>query len=95
MVSGIITHYELFMRGLPGPDGSRDPPETRIFFPAGYYNPRPTLTPLETPAEPPATNYTQDGLDPFTVYEFKATARNAAGTGESDWVPARTLEACE
>ncbi|XP_071790086.1 usherin-like isoform X2 [Asterias amurensis] len=91
--NGIITHYELFMRGLPGPDGSRDPPVTRIFHPAGYYNPRPTVTPLETPADPPATNYTQDGLDPFTVYEFKATARNAAGTGESDWVPARTLEA--
>ncbi|XP_038072643.1 usherin-like isoform X1 [Patiria miniata] len=91
--NGIITHYELFMRGLPGRNGLRDPPETRIFFPAGYYNPRPTLTPLETPAEPPATNFTQDGLEPFTQYEFKVTARNAAGTGESDWALARTLEA--
>ncbi|XP_022099403.1 usherin-like isoform X2 [Acanthaster planci] len=91
--NGIITHYELFMRGLPGLDGLRDPPETRIFFPAGYYNPRPTLTPLETPAEPPATNFTQDGLEPFTAYEFKVTARNAAGTGESNWARARTLEA--
>ncbi|PIK62302.1 putative usherin [Apostichopus japonicus] len=91
--NGIITHYELFIRGLPNTDGVRDPPETRIFHPAGWYNPRPVLTPREEPTHPPATNFTHEGVMPFTLYEFKVTARNQAGTGESDWVIFRTLEA--
>ena len=41
------------------------------------------------------TGILESCLDPFTAYEFKLTARNAAGTGESDWVEARTLETCE
>ncbi|KAJ8045141.1 Usherin [Holothuria leucospilota] len=91
--NGIITHYELFIRGLPDSDGIRDPMETRIFHPAGWYNPRPVVTPREEPAHPPATNYSYDGVEPYTLYEFKITARNQAGTGESDWVIFRTLEA--
>lgn len=67
--------------------------ETRIFHPAGWYNPRPVVTPREEPAHPPATNYSYDGVEPYTLYEFKITARNQAGTGESDWVVFRTLEA--
>ena len=93
--TGIITHYELFIRGLPGPNGIRDPPETRIFYPAGWYNPRPTTSPLEDPVEPPATNYTVEGLDPFTRYEFKVTAMNQAGTTASSWMVARTQEDCK
>ena len=48
--------------------------------PAGWYNPRPVLTPLEDPALPPETNFTHTGLDPFTRYQYRVTARNLAGT---------------
>ncbi|XP_072023400.1 usherin-like, partial [Amphiura filiformis] len=88
----IITHYELFIRGLPDSNGNVDPPETRIFYPAGWYNPRPTLSPLEDPVDPPATNFTVEDLDPFTQYEFKLTAMNTAGTTESMWAIVRTME---
>ncbi|XP_041469805.1 usherin-like [Lytechinus variegatus] len=91
--NGIITHYELFFRGYPGPDGIIDPAETRIFYPAGWYNPRPVLTPLEDPAEPPVTNFTHTGLDAFTRYQYRVTARNLAGTGHSGWTTVRTAEA--
>ena len=93
--AGIITHYELFFRGYPGPDGTIDPPETRIFNPAGWYNPRPVLTPLEDPALPPETNFTHTGLDPFTRYQYRVTARNLAGTGQSGYTTVRTAEAGE
>ncbi|XP_077990481.1 usherin-like [Glandiceps talaboti] len=91
--NGIITHYELFMRGELDSNGIRDPPETRLFFPAGWYNPRPTMTPMEVPIDPPATEFTATNLDPYSLYEFKVTSRNGAGTTESVWNSARTLEA--
>ena len=78
---------------MPDANGIRDPPETRLFFPAGWYNPRPTLSPMDDPIAPPATNYTVTNLDPYTMYEFKVTSRNSAGTTESSWISARTLEA--
>nr|XP_006813188.1 PREDICTED: usherin [Saccoglossus kowalevskii] len=91
--NGVITHYELFMRGALGPDGTRDPEESRIFFPAGWYNPRPTLSPLDDPVDPPATQYTVEDLSPYTQYEFKVASRNSVGSTESAWSIATTLEA--
>ncbi|XP_071494817.1 LOW QUALITY PROTEIN: usherin-like [Diadema antillarum] len=91
--NGIITHYELFYRGYPDSRGISNPGETRIFNPAGWYNPRPVLTPLEYPAQPPDTNFTHTGLDPFTRYQYQVTARNLAGTGQSGWTTVRTGEA--
>ncbi|XP_071962430.1 usherin-like isoform X2 [Antedon mediterranea] len=91
--NGIITHYELYMRGAPDSEGVTTPPETRIFYPAGWYNPRPTVTPGEDPVEEPSTNFTQENLSPFTDYEFRVTAMNQAGTGLSEWASVTTLEA--
>ncbi|XP_033110841.1 usherin-like [Anneissia japonica] len=91
--NGIITHYELFIRGAPDANGVIDPPESRIFYPAGWYNPRPTVTPGEDPVSEPTTNFTQENLEPFTEYEFRVTAMNQAGTGQSEWAFVRTLEA--
>ena len=81
------------MRGLPGPSGKREPEETRIFHPAGQFNPQPTLSPQENALPPPATNYTVTALNAYTVYEFQVLAENSAGKAASPWVSGRTLEA--
>lgn len=59
------------MRGSIEYDGTRNPPETRIFHPGGQYNPAPTEMPQENALPPPDTNFTLSGLKPFTVYEFQ------------------------
>jgi usherin len=59
------------MRGEKKPDGSYDPPASRIFHPGGQYNPRPTLSPQENALPPPDTNFIMSGLEPYTLYEFQ------------------------
>ncbi len=92
---GIITYYELWMRGAQRPDGSRDPSEQRLFHPSGAYSPRPTLAPQENALEPPATNYAVTGLGRFTEYEFQVLSQNALGKAASEWVVGRTSEDSE
>ncbi len=92
---GIIIFYELWIRGIEEDDGTRDPPEYRIFHPAGSYSPRPTQSPQETPFPPPATNYTVTGLDPYTEYEFQVISQNELGKAASPWAVGRTLASCE
>ena len=72
--------------------GQRDPLPTRIFHPAGQYNPLPVFLPQENALSPPATNFTQDELEPFTVYEFQVLCENSMGKAASAWVVGRTLE---
>ena len=69
--AGIIIFYELWMRGTLEYDGTRNPPETRVFHTGGQYNPAPTQMPPENALIPPLTNYTLGGLEPFTIYEFQ------------------------
>ncbi|XP_052767673.1 usherin-like isoform X2 [Mya arenaria] len=88
--NGIIIFYELWMQGAIGPDGLRNPPETRIFHPSGQYNPRPTKSPEENALTPPAREYILSGLVPFTLYEFQVLAENSAGKAASAWVSGRT-----
>ena len=64
------------MRGDIGPDGIRFPPETRIFHPAGQYNPHPTQTPQENALPPPDTEYVLSGLTPFTLYQFQVSSNS-------------------
>ena len=59
------------MRGTLEYDGTRNPPETRVFHTGGQYNPAPTQMPPENALIPPLTNYTLGGLEPFTIYEFQ------------------------
>ena len=86
--SGIIIFYELWMRGLPDSTGTRLPVESRIFHPAGQYS----LLEGDTSLDPPDTNYTVTGLQPYTQYEFQVLCENAVGKAASDWVIARTQE---
>ncbi|KAK7487113.1 hypothetical protein BaRGS_00021608, partial [Batillaria attramentaria] len=87
--NGIIIFYELWIRGLPRPDGSRDPVQSRIFHPSGQYNP---LDPESSVLEAPATAFNITDLRPFTVYEFQVLAENSAGKAASPWTAGRTLE---
>ena len=92
---GIITFYELWMRGVLMPDGTRDPSDIRIFHPSGSFSPRPTVAPQENPLDPPATNYTVTGLEQYTEYEFQVLSENAMGKAASEWIIGRTMEDCK
>lgn len=81
------------MRGEISSEGVHDPEAKRIFHPAGWYNPLPTLSPQEDPLPPPEMNYTVEDLQPFTVYEFQVLSENSQGKAASEWVSGATLEA--
>ena len=80
------------MRGLPGPNGQRDPVEQRIFYPSGQYDP---LNPDQAIMAAPATSYNVTQLQPFTVYEFQVLAQNEVGRASSPWTAGRTQETCK
>lgn len=80
------------MRGLPGPNGQRNPVEQRIFYPSGQYDP---LNPDQAIMAAPATSYNVTQLQPFTVYEFQVLAQNEVGRASSPWTPGRTQETCK
>ena len=90
-VAGIIIYYELWMRGVQQFDGSRDPPERRLFHPSGQYSP----LPMPTDLDPPETNFTAMYLEPYTMYEFQVFCENSIGKAASVWVSGRTMEAGE
>ncbi|ESO94175.1 hypothetical protein LOTGIDRAFT_118598, partial [Lottia gigantea] len=91
--NGIIIFYELWMQGMPGPNGIRNPESKRVFVSSGQYNPRVVDTPEENALPPPDTNYTVTDLEPFTEYEFQVLAQNDAGKAASPWTVGRTGEA--
>eukprot|EP00058_Branchiostoma_floridae_P024730 XP_002610220.1 hypothetical protein BRAFLDRAFT_76999 [Branchiostoma floridae] len=94
--NGIIIRNELWMRGKPNAQGVHIPPANLIFESVGFYNPRPVQTPNENALPPPETNYTREGLSPYTEYEFQVRAQNQAlqqNTDTSPWVTGRTAEA--
>ncbi|XP_048258912.1 usherin-like [Haliotis rufescens] len=90
--NGIIIFYELWMQGVPGVNGTRNPPLRRIFTSSGQYNPRVSST-QNNALPPPITNFTVNSLEPFTVYEFQVLAQNDAGKAASPWTVGRTWEA--
>ncbi|XP_076463865.1 usherin-like [Babylonia areolata] len=87
--NGVITFYELWIRGLPGPDGHRNPVEQRIFYPSGQYDP---LNPDQSILDPPATSFNVTQLRAYTAYEFQVLAQNEAGRAASPWTVGRTKE---
>ncbi|XP_078675414.1 usherin-like isoform X2 [Branchiostoma floridae x Branchiostoma belcheri] len=94
--NGIIIRNELWMRGKPNAQGVHIPPANLIFESVGFYNPRPVQTANENALPPPETNYTKEGLSPYTEYEFQVRAQNQAlqqNTDTSPWVTGRTAEA--
>jgi usherin len=89
---GVIISYELWMRGLPNSQGVRTPALRRIFYTLGQYDPIKEYEMDPAALEPPATNYTQNFLEPFTQYQFQVLSENSLGKAASNWVTGRTLE---
>ncbi|XP_039386307.1 usherin [Mauremys reevesii] len=91
--NGIIIRYEIYMRGALRSDGSRIPPESRIFQSSGWLSPQPIMESAnENALMPPQTSTTITDLEPFTEYEFCVLAVNMAGSIFSDWISGRTGE---
>ena len=77
------------MRGSSGSDGVHRPLQRLVFRSSGAYDPRSSSS---NPLNPPESNYTQRGLQPFREYEFFVSSSNKLGSVESPWISARTLE---
>lgn len=81
------------MRGALQSDGTRIPPESRIFQSSGWLSPQPIMESAnENALMPPQTSTTVTALEPFTEYEFCVLAVNMAGSIFSDWISGRTGE---
>ncbi|XP_077967518.1 usherin-like isoform X1 [Styela clava] len=90
--NGVIQRYEVLMRGKPDENGIHSPLQRVAFTTIGYYNPRPQPAGAYMPIEEPETNFTMDGLQPFTEYQFLVLSANSIGSTESPWTTGRTLE---
>ncbi|XP_076812806.1 usherin-like isoform X3 [Clavelina lepadiformis] len=90
--NGIIIQYEVMMRGIPDETGAHHPLQEVVFRSHGSYNPRPVPRPDLLAIPPPVNNFTQEGLEPFTEYEFLVSSSNSLGSVESSWARGRTLE---
>lgn len=94
--AGVITRYELFLRGpmevpnLPGPAG-----ETRVFLSSGWLDPsvfaQAQLSNSST-VPPPESRAIVAGLMAFSSYEIRVVSVNMAGSATSVWTAARTME---
>ena len=71
----------------------RDPAETRIFHPAGTYDPLPGALDEGAPLPAPNTTYIVTGLQAFTEYEFQVICENDLGKAASVWTRGTTAEA--
>uniref|UniRef100_A0A3Q3E844 Usher syndrome 2A (autosomal recessive, mild) n=1 Tax=Hippocampus comes TaxID=109280 RepID=A0A3Q3E844_HIPCM len=94
--NGVITRYELFLRGPVEP---RSPStltgEKRVFVSTGWLDPS---TPFQarlingSTASPPESSAIVAGLQAFSTYQMRVVSINMAGNVTSGWATARTTE---
>ncbi|XP_051920397.1 usherin isoform X1 [Hippocampus zosterae] len=94
--NGVITRYELFLRGPVEP---RSPStltgEKRVFVSTGWLDPS---TPFQarlingSTASPPESSAIVAGLQAFSTYRMRVVSVNMAGNVTSGWATARTTE---
>ncbi|XP_010791101.1 usherin [Notothenia coriiceps] len=94
--NGVITRYEVFLRGPMGTQNSSGPAdEKRVFVSAGWLDlsvsPEAQLTNRST-VPPPESSTTVDDLEAFSTYQMRVVSINVAGSVTSGWTTARTME---
>ncbi|XP_061132682.1 usherin [Syngnathus typhle] len=95
--NGVITRYELFLRG-PAESHSLSTltGEKRIFVSTGWLDP--SATPFQaqlvngSSALPPESSTVVAGLQAFSTYQMRVASVNMAGSVTSGWSTARTTE---
>uniref|UniRef100_A0A3B5M4G7 Usher syndrome 2A (autosomal recessive, mild) n=1 Tax=Xiphophorus couchianus TaxID=32473 RepID=A0A3B5M4G7_9TELE len=94
--NGIITKYELFLRGpLESKNVSAFTSETRVFSSSGWLDPS-VLTEQnstkKTTLSPPESSTIIEGMQAFSAYQLRVVSINSAGNVTSEWTTAHTLE---
>uniref|UniRef100_A0A3B5QN66 Usherin n=1 Tax=Xiphophorus maculatus TaxID=8083 RepID=A0A3B5QN66_XIPMA len=94
--NGIITKYELFLRGpLESKNVSAFTSETRVFSSSGWLDP--SVLPEQnstkkTTLSPPESSTIIEGMQAFSAYQLRVVSVNSAGNVTSEWTTAHTLE---
>ncbi|XP_077419247.1 usherin isoform X1 [Vanacampus margaritifer] len=94
--NGVITRYEVFLRGPVQPHSlSTLTGEKRVFVSAGWLDPSsPSQAHLinSSTALPPESSTIVAGLQAFSTYQMRVVSVNMAGNVTSGWTTARTTE---
>nr|XP_061796460.1 usherin-like [Nerophis lumbriciformis] len=94
--NGVITRYELFLRGPVKPQ-SLSPPTggKKVFVSTGWLDPTiPSQAPLSnrSTALPPENSTIVAGLQAFSTYQMRVVSVNMAGNVTSGWTTTHTME---
>ncbi|KAM9860567.1 LOW QUALITY PROTEIN: usherin [Aulostomus maculatus] len=94
--NGIVTRYELFLRGpIESQNLSSPIVEKRVFLSSGWLDQsvssEANLT-KKSSVSPPESSTTVRGLQAFSTYQMRVVSVNMAGSATSGWTTARTME---
>lgn len=94
--TGVITKYEVFLRGpVESQNFSSPNVEKSVFFSSGWLDP--SVSPEAQPTSrstvvPPKNSTTIADLEAFSTYQMRVVSVNMAGNVTSEWTTARTME---
>lgn len=93
---GVITRYEVFLRGPVAPQNhSTLANQRRVFYSSGWLDPSVSLEKMQvngSEASSPENTTVIGGLQAFSTYQLRVVSLNSAGSVTSDWTTARTEE---
>uniref|UniRef100_H2M7E1 Usher syndrome 2A (autosomal recessive, mild) n=1 Tax=Oryzias latipes TaxID=8090 RepID=H2M7E1_ORYLA len=94
--NGVITRYEVFLRGPVAPQNhSTLANQRRVFYSSGWLDPSVSLEKMQvngSEASSPENTTVIGGLQAFSTYQLRVVSLNSAGSVTSDWTTARTEE---
>uniref|UniRef100_A0A3B3DE37 Usher syndrome 2A (autosomal recessive, mild) n=1 Tax=Oryzias melastigma TaxID=30732 RepID=A0A3B3DE37_ORYME len=94
--NGVITRYEVFLRGPLDPQNlSTLAVPRRVFYSSGWLDPSVSLEKARvnrSEASPPESTTIIAGLQAFSTYQLRVVSINSAGSVASDWTTAHTEE---
>ncbi|KAM4744035.1 usherin isoform 2-T2 [Anableps anableps] len=93
--NGVITKYEVFLRGPVESKNVSFTSERRVFSSSGWLDP--SVFPDRNPTKrstlsPPESSTIIEGLQAFSAYQLRVVSINSAGNVTSEWTTAHTLE---
>lgn len=94
--TGVITRYEVFLRGPVELQNLSSPTAERtVFSSSGWLDP--SVSPEaqlsnKSAVSPPESSAIVGGLQAFSTYQMRVASINVAGSATSLWITARTME---
>ncbi|XP_030233283.1 usherin [Gadus morhua] len=89
--NGVITQYEVFLRGpMEAQNLSTPANERRVFMSSGWPESDRSRATNRRMLPPPESSASITGLQPFSTYQMRVASVNTAGHVTSEWATART-----